>query len=179
MTKKAPATRWRGRRPPRGAHLTLVEQPQPEADAVGASFEGDKKARAKTLLQTLLNQADLYPEFAAHLEPAVTAMRAETKRTTRSTRDWILRLLEPVHSMTFDELREDMLIPEEELWGFLRDLVDHGYIEMYQTGRRTDPNKGRTEYLFKISHSSPTGCSYSSPSAGGSPTRATMDSLSD
>jgi hypothetical protein len=158
MSKKPPARR--------AAHPAPTEAP-------------DRKARAKEVLQALLIQADLYPEFAAHLEPAVEALRAETKRTTRSTRDRILILLEPVTGLTFGELHEDLLIPEDDLWNFLRELAALGLIEQVQTGRRIDPNKGRTEHLFKLSHSSPTGDSYNSPAAGASATRATMDALSD
>lgn len=156
--------------------LALVEPAQ--VPGVSASFQDDKKARAKTLLQDLLFKADLYPEFAAHLEPSIVALTAETKRTTRSTRDKILLLLERAVGLTLEELYQDLLIPEDDLRGFLAELVGLGLVEEVRTGRRIDPNKGRVELYYKLTHSSPTGGAYVAPAAGSSGTRAAMDAFS-
>lgn len=177
MTKRTPARRDAAQPTATRPRLTLVETPPAQADAVGASFEGDKKARAKTLLQAMLFQAELHPEFATHLEPAIEALKTEIRRTPRSTRDRILLMLEPVTGLTFEEIEGDLRMPADEIWVFLKELAGDGLVEIVTTGRRITPANGRVEYFIKLSHTSPTGDHYSAPAPGRSSAQLLADSL--
>lgn len=179
MSRNSAAVRRKRKPVSKRANLTLVEAPTAAAalDGVSVSFEHDQKGRAKTLLQALLYEADKYPDLYLHLEPAIKSLTAETKRTTRSTREKIVLLLERAISMTLEELREDLLIPESDLRRFLDDLIGLGLVEQVESGRRIDPKKGRVEYLYKLTHTSPTADNYTAPGPASSATRAAMDSL--
>ena len=102
-----------------GPGLTLVGAKQsPDCDRQAA-----RKERAAALLQKLMFERELYPEFTAHLEPTIEALKTEVRRTPKSARERILLMLEPVFGLTFEELEEDLRIPADELWEVLKGMA--------------------------------------------------------
>jgi hypothetical protein len=153
-----------------------VDAPAP---SISASFEGDPKAAAKSLLQELIFLSEKYPELEVYLNNSIQSLTAETKRTTRSVRDRILLLLEPVTGLTLEELRDDLLVPLEELKMHLSEMAAGPVplVEIVTTGRRIRPAKGRHEIFIKLAHTSPTGDAYVAPERGRSSTQILADSF--
>lgn len=182
------------------APLTLVADSTEQG--VGASFQGDDKARAKTLLQTLMFQRDLYPEFARHLDPAINALGVEAKRTPQSDRSCVLLTLEnDFDGATFEDLEDETHLSPEHLARALCELLRLRLVDCRPTGRRAgtriDPHllgcveaaiecgaffgarlDKRIEYMFTLARN-PAGSSYSAPARSHSSAEAMTRSLGD
>jgi hypothetical protein len=53
--------------------------------------------------------------------------------------------------MTIDELQEDMVLPAAKIRELLEALITEKKVEQVTTGRRIDPNKGRTNITSSFS----------------------------
>lgn len=159
------------------APLTEVET-SPAKHDTWPSFADDPEGATKSLLQDLLFRAELYPELAQHLAPAIKTLEMSLRRTPKSAGDRILKLLQVSTGMTIDELQEDMVLPAAKLRELLDGLIAEKKVEQVTTGRRIDPNKGRIEYYFVL-YGQKLGSSYTAPGRGSSSTKAFMDSFRD
>lgn len=184
----------------RSAPLALVDQaPVTPKLQPFKSFEGDAKADAKELLQTLEFQLAKYPQFSSILELAIEPLRAELRRKPKSDRDLVFEVITTFHRVPMEELLGDTHLPAARVCAAVLNLIEVGLVDCRTSGRRAgtklDPSvkdllaeifarpdhrhlKGdlRVEYLFCLIHT-PAGSNFSSPSRGHSATRAMSDFL--
>lgn len=184
------------------APLALVEPTSPpSATQPFKSFEGDAKAEAKELLQTLEFQLAKYPQFAGILALAIEPLRAETRRKPKSDRDLVFEVITSFDSVPMEELLDDTHLPAARVCVAVLNLIEVGLVDCRTSGRRggtrLDPavkelltrifarpdhkhlsGDYRAEYLFCLTHV-PAGTNFSGPAREHSATRAMGDFLQD
>lgn len=179
---------------PPATNAPLREQPY-------KSFDGDPKADAKALLQTLEFELAKYPQFTAILTLSIEPLKAEVRRKPKSDRDLVFDVLATFDSVALEELLDDTHLPVARVCAALLNLIEVGLADCRTSGKRAgtklDPNVKamleqifarpdhrhlkrdlRAEYLFCLTHV-PAGSNYTGPQRQFSATKSMMSALED
>ncbi|MDQ1610326.1 MAG: hypothetical protein QOG00_257 [Pyrinomonadaceae bacterium] len=183
------------------APLALVDAAATAPAKPFKSFDGDPKAEAKALLQTLEIQLATYPQFSGILMLSIEPLRAEVRRRQKSDRDLVYDVLTTFTSVTLEELFDDTHLSAARVCAALLALIQVDLVECRPSGRRAgtklDPHvkemlgqifarpnhptlKGiyNSEYLFCVTNT-PAGSNFTGPGRASSSMRAMTDFLQD